>query len=88
MAGTKPGHDGKMSRFLKSAGTTTARSQTRNRTRMGPARNTDPAYNNKAGHNSKAASASGFTQLAMAIIIYGTSALVVDAGLIGAARRR
>jgi len=31
--------------------------------------------------------ASGFTQLAMAIIVYGTSALVVGAGLIGAARR-
>jgi hypothetical protein len=32
--------------------------------------------------------ASSFTQLAMAIIVYGTSALVVCAGLIGAARRR
>ena len=32
--------------------------------------------------------ASPFTQLAMAIIVYGTSALVVVAGLIGAARRR
>jgi hypothetical protein len=32
--------------------------------------------------------ASGFTQLAMAILVYGTSALVVGAGLIGAARRR
>jgi hypothetical protein len=32
--------------------------------------------------------ASGFTQLAMAIIVYGTSALVVGTGLIGAARRR
>jgi len=32
--------------------------------------------------------ASSFTQLAMAIIVYGTSALVVVAGLIGAARRR
>jgi len=29
-----------------------------------------------------------FTQLAMAIIIYGASALVVGVGLIGAARRR
>ena len=28
--------------------------------------------------------ASGFTQLAMAIIVYGTSALVVGGGLIGA----
>ena len=32
--------------------------------------------------------ASSFAQLAMAIIVYGTSALVVGAGLIGAARRR
>ena len=32
--------------------------------------------------------ASSFTQLAMAIIVYGSSALVVGAGLIGAARRR
>jgi hypothetical protein len=32
--------------------------------------------------------ASSFTQLAMAIIVYGTSALVVGTGLIGAARRR
>jgi hypothetical protein len=31
--------------------------------------------------------ASSVTQLAMAIIVYGTSALVVGAGLIGAARR-
>jgi hypothetical protein len=31
--------------------------------------------------------ASSFTQLIMAIIVYGTSALVVGAGLIGAARR-
>ena len=33
-------------------------------------------------------SVSSFTQLAMAIIVYGTSALVVGIGLIGAARRR
>ncbi len=32
--------------------------------------------------------ASGFIQLAMAIIVYGTSALVVCGGLIGAVRRR
>ncbi|THD63327.1 MAG: hypothetical protein E7813_18005 [Bradyrhizobium sp.] len=32
--------------------------------------------------------ASNFTQLAMAVIVWGTSALVVGAGLIGAARRR
>ena len=32
--------------------------------------------------------ASSFTQLTMAIIVYGTSALVVGIGLIGAARRR
>jgi hypothetical protein len=31
--------------------------------------------------------ASNFTQLAMAIIVYGTSALVVGGGLIGAARK-
>ena len=32
--------------------------------------------------------ASSFTQLAMAIIVYGGSALVVGTGLIGAVRRR
>ncbi len=32
--------------------------------------------------------AGGFTQLAMAIVVYGASALVVGAGLIGAVRRR
>jgi hypothetical protein len=32
--------------------------------------------------------ASGLTQLAIAVIVYGTSALVVAAGLIGAARGR
>jgi hypothetical protein len=32
--------------------------------------------------------ASGFTQLAMAILVYGASALVVGAGLIGMVRRR
>ena len=32
--------------------------------------------------------ASGFTQLAMAILVYGAAALIVGAGLIGAARRR
>jgi hypothetical protein len=32
--------------------------------------------------------ASSFTQLAMAIIVYGVSAVVVGAGLIGAARQR
>jgi hypothetical protein len=32
--------------------------------------------------------ASSFTQLAMAILVYGASALVVGTGLIGAARRR
>jgi hypothetical protein len=31
--------------------------------------------------------ASGFTQLAMAIVVYGLSAVIVGAGLIGAARR-
>jgi hypothetical protein len=33
-------------------------------------------------------SASNFTQLAMAIIVWGTSALVVGTGLVGAVRRR
>jgi hypothetical protein len=33
-------------------------------------------------------SASNFTQAAMAIIVWGTSALVVGTGLIGAVRRR
>jgi len=32
--------------------------------------------------------ASPFTQLAMAILVYGVSAVVVGAGLIGAARQR
>jgi hypothetical protein len=32
--------------------------------------------------------ASGFTQLAMAITVYGVSALVVGTGLIGAVRQR
>jgi hypothetical protein len=32
--------------------------------------------------------ASSFTQLAMAIIVYGTCALVIGAGLIGAVRQR
>jgi hypothetical protein len=32
--------------------------------------------------------ASPFTQLVMAIIVYGTSALVIGTGLIGAMRRR
>jgi hypothetical protein len=31
--------------------------------------------------------ASPFTRLAMAVLVYGTSAIVVAAGLIGAARR-
>ena len=31
--------------------------------------------------------ASPFTQLAMAVLVYGTSAVVIAAGLIGAARR-
>jgi hypothetical protein len=32
--------------------------------------------------------ASSFTQLAMAIMVYGASALVIGTGLIGAVRRR
>jgi hypothetical protein len=33
-------------------------------------------------------SAGNFTQIAMAILVYGASALIVGAGLIGALRRR
>jgi hypothetical protein len=33
-------------------------------------------------------SASNFTQIAMAVLVYGVSALIVGAGLIGALRRR
>ena len=40
------------------------------------------------GPGGSAGTASGFTQLVMAIIVYGTSALVVGGGLIGAVRRR
>jgi hypothetical protein len=32
--------------------------------------------------------AGNFTQVAMAVLVYGTSALIVGAGLIGALRRR
>ena len=32
--------------------------------------------------------AGNFTQLSMAVLVYGTSAIVVGAGLIGAVRRR
>ena len=32
--------------------------------------------------------ASGLTQVAMAVLVYGASALIVGAGLIGALRRR
>jgi len=32
--------------------------------------------------------ASSLTQIAMAVIVYGASALVIGAGLIGAVRRR
>jgi hypothetical protein len=39
------------------------------------------------GPGTGAGTASGFTQLAMAILVYGASALVVGAGLIGALRR-
>jgi hypothetical protein len=40
------------------------------------------------GPGGGAGTASNLTQLAMAIMVYGTSALIVGAGLIGAARRR
>jgi hypothetical protein len=39
------------------------------------------------GPGTSAGTASGLAQLAMAILVYGTSALVVGAGLIGALRR-
>jgi hypothetical protein len=39
------------------------------------------------GPGTRPGTASPFMQLIMAIIVYGTSALVVGAGLIGAARR-
>ncbi len=40
------------------------------------------------GPGTGAGTASGVTQLAMTIIVYGTSALVVGAGLIGALRKQ
>jgi hypothetical protein len=40
------------------------------------------------GPGAGAGTAGQFTQLAMAVLVYGTSALVVGAGLIGALRRR
>jgi hypothetical protein len=39
------------------------------------------------GPGTAAGTASHFTQLAMAVLVYGMSALVVGAGLIGALRR-
>jgi hypothetical protein len=39
------------------------------------------------GPGTSAGSASSLTQLAMAILVYGASALVVGAGLIGALRK-
>lgn len=39
------------------------------------------------GPGTSAGTASSFAQLAMAILVYGASALVVGAGLIGALRR-
>ena len=47
----------------------------------------DPALASQ-GPGGGAGTAGSFTQLAMAILVYGTSALVVLAGLIGAARQR
>ena len=40
------------------------------------------------GPGGGAGTASGFTQHAMAIIVYGTSALIIGTGLVGALRRR
>jgi hypothetical protein len=39
------------------------------------------------GHGGGPGTAGGFTQLAMAIIVYGLSAVIISAGLIGAVRR-
>jgi|SRR6266404_48407 len=39
------------------------------------------------GPGTSQGSAGGFTQLAMAVLVYGAAALVVGAGLIGAVRR-
>jgi hypothetical protein len=47
---------------------------------------TDAAFASQ-GPGGGPGTASSFTQLTVAIIVYGTSALVVGAGLIGAARR-
>ena len=40
------------------------------------------------GPGGGAGTASNFTQTTMAILVYGTAALIVGAGLIGALRRR
>jgi hypothetical protein len=40
------------------------------------------------GPGTSAGSASPFTQLTMAVLVYGLSAVVIGAGLIGALRRR
>lgn len=47
----------------------------------------DPAWSAQ-GPGTGAGTASGLTQSAMTIIVYGTSALVVGAGLIGALRKQ
>jgi hypothetical protein len=48
---------------------------------------TDAAFASQ-GPGAGQGTASAFTQLAMAVLVYGMAALVVGAGLIGAARRR
>jgi hypothetical protein len=47
----------------------------------------DPALASQ-GPGGGPGTAGAFTQLVMAIVVYGSSALVVGAGLIGALRRR
>jgi hypothetical protein len=48
---------------------------------------TDAAFASQ-GPGAGPGTASAFTQLAMAVLVYGVATLVVGAGLIGAARRR
>jgi hypothetical protein len=47
---------------------------------------TDAAFASQ-GPGASPGTASAFTQLAMAILVYGVAALVIGAGLIGAVRR-
>lgn len=47
---------------------------------------TDAAFASQ-GPGASQGTASAFTQLAMAVLVYGAAALVIGAGLIGAVRR-